>query len=800
MKKGRVLLLLLVLIVTVFVVSCTKNIQPQPPAAPTFPANQVNVIDGGVQLMWNMVPGHTYNVVVTKIAASGSRENPKTFTNVSSPFSFKPNDEGMGYGSFSWQVIAVRDGLSSTPAGGNGFNVPEPTPEKELTLELTEMNQSSSRSLPTLYIVRGASNQVSGERSCSPVNINYLGAVVNYVVSSLPDGNRDSPALQLMVQKKGTDVSKRWPNDATEYHLDEDDQYNFGVNNLGVNYETSPGNYYMWVRLASDLTKTSEKQEFVVAYLDAAFEAEIKKYNQDTEYTGNVCGLDPSLGVDLEYRVSVSFDTELISMAKREFEVGQLGVDGTTEESTTATFTTKQHSFVYKVNYATECTKFATLTVDATIVGVKWDDVNKEGTTTNDIPLTFEATKSFVLDLKDPTALVSSLPDQTTPENWKITQATLTFLASDTKCLKEYSEKINFEFLVYKGISNETKNLAFAEATTFKMLEDTKWDNEFTVGATYTATKTSQDAPDTAGAQFEFVGLKNLDLATITATMTVHDCCDDGCTIEPTPCQNCSVGCLTHATAVSQSFVVDNVFFSSMQASAVVFDKSGFVDVDGRDEPTVPSSPTKANVTLTFADANWAPIPNIVWNSISGLEVDVDFDGLTFESTAATSLKPFPCSGFATKTVLTLKATVTSQTDPDDGVEATRTFIATATDLSGNTHNVQFTLWVDTLGPTLTYFKAFKNVGLEYSKIEFAFQETPDSAELLLLDEMMNPFILDFDDAEPIGSPLDHRYRIDTEFTIEEGETWTLRATATDYTGNKQSSELTHVSAETSER
>jgi len=556
----------------------------------------------------------------------------------------------------------------------------------------------------------------------------------------------------------------------------------------------------MWVRLASDLTKTSEKQEFVVAYLDAAFEAEIKKYNQDTEYTEKVCGLDPSLGVDLEYRVSVSFDTELISMAKREFEVGQLGVDGTTEESTTATFTTKQHSFVYKVNYATECTKFATLTVDATIVGVKWDDVNKEGTTTNDIPLTFEATKSFVLDLKDPTALVSSLPVQTTQENWKITQATLTFLASDTKCLKEYSEKINFEFLVYKGISNETKNLAFAEATTFEMLEDTDWGNEFTVDATYTATKTSQDAPDTAEAQFEFVGLKNLDLATITATMTVHDCCDDGCTIEPTPCQNCSVGCLTHATAVSQSFVVDNVFFSSIQASAVVFDKSGFVDVDGRDEPTVPSSPTKANVTLTFADANWAPIPNIVWDSISGLEVDVDDDGLTFESTAATSLMPFPCSGFATKTVLTLKATVTSQTDPVGGVEATRTFIATATDLSGNTHNVQFTLWVDTLGPTLTYFKAFKNVGLEYSKIEFAFQETPDSAELLLLDSMMNPFILDFDDAEPIGSPKDHRYRIDTEFTIEEAETWTLRATATDYTGNKQFSELTHVSAETSER
>lgn len=771
MRKGKILLILVLVITALFVASCVKQ-----PVIPGVPANlRATALVGvvGVELRWDAVAGAaSYDVTIEEVAASGSRETfgPYNTTNTY----YLATRDALGAGDFDWTVSAKNVAGSSNPAAGLEFNlpaVPDPEPVYGLVLELEERPEMASGRdiVPTIYIYGDA--PASGQRDSCVKQFNYLAGLLQYV--QLPLGEaREDMAVQFMVQEVGGGVAKRWPDSDTEFLLDEEGELVFYVNDLGGNFpnhELDEGEYYLWARAAWDNSIESTKERFDIASLSSALESEIILMDEEeNEYTTKVC--PTSTEVTLIYDVSV-WGGELFDELHYVFEIDS-AVDPLIKLS--ATFV-EETEFSTEVTYATECTKYATLTVNGTITSVYWDDLNAtEVATRVALPAIIVDGISFVLDMANPTALVSlALPTGFSPTvPASLTTATLTFLASDTKCLQPYAEKIAFEILVDKGAGNWEAEFAYGVVETI-LGEDSVWDNTMTINGTYDATKTTTDNA-TITLVFD---IQELDLATVTATMTVHDCCCEECMLEG-PCVGCGVGGnITHETEVMAAFVVDNVFFSEMLELDEVLAFDGFKG-DADATPTIPASPANATLTILLADANWDASlwTATTWN-FSVIEA------LSFSPTvSATKLISEVCSGYATKTQVTLVGTMTA----DPTVEATEvelTLTGTAVDLAGNRFVISQNFLFDTIPPTLTHFTAFRDQIVNESWIEFAFDQKPETAELDIVVAGSGTFSYDLDDAEEIEGQ-ENTYKLETGVTLPFGGAVTLNATATDLAGN----------------
>ncbi|HNW47877.1 MAG TPA: hypothetical protein PLU70_09850 [Thermotogota bacterium] len=782
MKKSTGLVLLLGVIAVMFVVSCVKQVETKPEA----PVNlRISFLAGivGVELRWDEVAGATgYEITLTKTEASGSRAVLGPYSTAKTYYLVYRDD--VGAGSFSWTVKAKNGAGDSGASVESHFTLdpdPEPDPVYGLTLTLVETPDlaSSRDGIPEIHIwgattsIPGAGARVPG----SPVNLNYLAGRIVY--EEVSDAPRETMSVQLMVERKGSGVAKRWPDSSTEFLLNGDGELLFGVNDLGQNYDPNrlaPGEYLFWARAAWDKNMQSTKKPFNIVASTDLVEVSLDVSNQKTAYPGKVCGIFPEAQID--YDISVS-GAALFDELRYTFVIGQLGVDATGNVSKSATFTGRT-AYATSVTYATECTKFATVTVDGTLTRVLWEDATKRASETKlGVVGAFEKKHSFVLDLADPTALLSlELPagfSASAPAS--LTSATLTFLASDTKCLQPYAEKINFKVGVEKGSGSWSESFAFFTEEVV-LGEGSPWDNAVTIDATYTATKTSATNPDEAEAVLGFA-IPIMDYATVTATMSVHDCCCEECTIKPGKCDNLN-NALRHATEVSTQFIVDNVFFSKLLEDEQVFVPERFLG--DADNPLIPASPTQATLTVKLADALWS---SAQWGAITWVFHDAQgnvFNSISYAPTIkATELITGECSGYATKTQVTFVGTLTA--DPAaTRTEKALTLVATALDATGNEFVVKLPFLFDTLPPTLTHFTGFRDKVNNHSWVEFKFDQKAESAELAIVVGE-NTFSYDFNDAVPIAG-IPNAFRLPTGITLPYNLAITLKATATDLAGN----------------
>jgi hypothetical protein len=533
-----------------------------------------------------------------------------------------------------------------------------------------------------------------------------LAGLLKYV-ELLQGTARDDMAIQFMVQEVGGGVAMRWPDSDTEFLLDEDGELVFYVNDLGDNFtpNLAEGQYYLWARAAWDTSIESTKERFDIASLSSALESEILLMDEEgNEFTTKVC--PTSTEVTLYFAFGIE-GGELFDELVYAFQIGSLADGLLVDVSDTFIDET---IYATEVTFATECTKYATLTVNGTITSVYWD-INEATEVTEEVLVTGLIADgiSFVLDMADPTALAIVDPIEALSDPASITVATLTFL-------------ITFEICVYKGIESWEATFSYGEAE-IVLGADSIWENELTINASYEATKTTSD-----DAIITLVfDMKELDNIAVLATMTVHDCCNEDCILVD-PCVECGVGGnLTHATEVFTFFMVDNVFFSSMLDIADIIELDGFFGEEG-ETPTIPATPGIGTITVKFADATWSPIQweNIGWSFY-------DPDGIfLFSSTPtidATEEILGICSGYATKTEVTYVGTLTADGEP---TETTITLYATAVDEVGNVFVFSYDFLYDTIAPTLTHFTAFRDQIINLSWIEFAFDQEPEAAELAL--------------------------------------------------------------------
>jgi len=242
------------------------------------------------------------------------------------------------------------------------------------------------------------------------------------------------------------------------------------------------------------------------------------------------------------------------------------------------------------------------------------------------------------------------------------------------------------------------------------------------------------------------------------------------------PCVGCGVGGnITHETEVMSAFVVDNVFFSEMLELDEVLAFDGFLGEEGA-TPTIPASPAYATLTIVLADANWDATKweSTQWALGPNTVVPV---------VQATELISEVCSGYATKTQVTLVATMTAS---GVATEVELTLTGTAVDLAGNRFVISQNFLFDTIPPTLTHFAAFRDQIVNRSWIEFAFDQEPnaENTKLALTVSASGTFLYDLTkDASPITGQ-ENAYRLLTGITLPFNTEITLGATATDLAGN----------------
>ena len=797
MERMKGLRLLFIILVAVFIASCAKQ-----PVIPGVPVNlRATALVGvvGVELRWDAVNGAvSYDVVITKQAVSGSRETfgPYNTTNTY----YLATRDILGSGDFDWNVSAVNTAGASDPAEGVEFTLtayPGPEPEYGLVLTLEEKPApfSDRDTTPTIHVYGGHENNASGQRGYSSdfLAFNYILGTLRYMELLSLEGERQNMSVQLMVEPIGGGEAKRWPDSDTEFLLDEEGQLVVGINNLGENYDgkkslgrdpaedpLEPGQYYFWARAAWDNEIQSTKERFDIVLMEEPLTGSILlRDGEGKVYTTKVC--PTSTEVTLVYEVSAE-GGEWFRELCYHFTIAQQGEDGAIETTESGAFTGAT-AFSTTVTYATECTKYATLTLDGTLVIYIYDD---EEATEVTYALNTEdnvvASRSFVLDMADPTATVTI--DQPFVSEWEtpasITTATITFLASDTKCLQPYDEKITFLVQIHKGMGSWEAIFAYGEPVII-LGQDSPWGNELTINATYQASKTTYD-----NAIITLVlNMKKLDWAVIEAFMMVFDCCCDECTVED-PCVNCGVGGnLIHLIGVQTRLFVDNAFFSGMLLEKDGIDSlltlEGFPSEEEA-TPTIPATPGAATLTVKFADAFWSEsswkLTEWAFYNPDGIEFITE--GYLFFDPEIEGYETIYgiCSGYYEKTQVTFVGTMT--VDPESATETILTMVATAVDKTGNQFVLNYDFLFDTIAPTLTHFTAFRNQILNSSYIEFKFDQKPESFDLVLTVNGSEEFFYDEEDAIWNGTV----WQMPTGVTLPVDSVVTLGATVTDLAGN----------------
>ena len=787
MRKGKILLFLVLVVTAMFVVSCVQRQAVIPDVPTNLRVNQlVGVV--GVELRWDAVAGATgYQVIINNVGASGSRSE-EVNENTSLPYYLAYFDD-LGEGTFDWTVDAWNTAGHSNAVQGPQFIFEGPEPQYGLDLELEQWEGYGSGELPSIYVYSDETFEMGQRREfCSKYTpLNFLIGFLSYAVKDESRADPNQKLIQFMVQSTKEQEAKRWPDSNTEFLLDENDELEFYVENLGENFivdagerapitdPLTPGDYYLWARAQWDESIESVKVPFSIKEFEGALTVEFDVYSESGEgpFGGKIC--PTATEVTLRFDIDIEDSDDLFGEMLYVLNIGQTGETGTASITKSATFT-EGNSFQATATYATECTKYATLTVSGTLTIWEIDDDGEPTSTTEEKTL-FSETKSFVLDMADPIAAIPTVETDVLPvvtgQAASITTATITFAATDTKCLQPYSEKIKFEVYVDKG--RESWSEEFYYGTTSMLIGSSAlWTSEASLtSATYTSA-TSTLFGDTAAGTL-VLHFKDLDYATVTGTMTVNDCCCPECVLED-PCFDCGVGDeIKHATTVVLGAIpIDNIFFSSMKELENILTLEGFLGEEGA-TPTIPVS-QDATLTILLADANWG-------GTIAQTGWEYDSTLFSFNPTGESTKIEAVCSGYATKTQLTVVGAVATNSSAE-ATEIEVTLTGTAVDLAGNEFLFTQSFLLDTLAPTLTHFTAFRDQFDNESWIEFAFDQKPETAELALTVTASGTFLYDLTkDASPITGQA-NAYKLFTGITLPFSEEITLEATAKDLAGN----------------
>ncbi|MDD8054131.1 MAG: hypothetical protein PHX90_08650, partial [Thermotogota bacterium] len=321
MRKIKGVAYLLVILLIVFLANCAK--QPVIPGVPINLRATALVGVAGVELRWDAVAGAaSYDVTITKQAASGSRESFGPYNTAQTYY--LALRETLGAGDFEWTVSARNVAGSSAAVAGTVFTLagePEPEPEYGLVLTLEEkpVPFTDRGSIPAIYVYGGEDDAGSGQRG--PVS-NYLS--FNYILGTLaykaliPEGEaRQNMSVQLMVEPIDSGEAKRWPDSDTEFLLDEEGQLVFGINDLGENFggkkssvrdtvedPLEPGQYYFWARAVWDNEIQSTKERFDIVLIEDPLKGTIVLKDEEGKgYTTKVC--PTSTEVTLVYEVTI---------------------------------------------------------------------------------------------------------------------------------------------------------------------------------------------------------------------------------------------------------------------------------------------------------------------------------------------------------------------------------------------------------------------------------------------------------------------------------------------------------------
>ena len=353
-------------------------------------------------------------------------------------------------------------------------------------------------------------------------------------------------------------------------------------------------------------------------------------------------------------------------------------------ETPFASFTANEQGrmeFVKPIFFSFECEKVFSFTGFAT-------DVHSE------MLIGDGGVHSFTLDLEDPTATlhISEFSELSEAPSATFTAlATLSFLATDTKCLD--LEDICFDLFVEKGEGDFFEQLEWNQ-TSFTLGTG---DHALTGEATY-ASEQGDEGFTAWATMVLYLSRYGMDGATLSADVRLTDCCDLGL----------QEG---HPVEVSSNEVyVDNVFLCAnfldpeyfIQRDIVCFE-GGTLDEQGRfwlPVPTLAQDTSIATLSLSL----WEKEPYYVV-MISGA-FPTNTVGITLNS--AISTESIVCTGFDVKNKG--EGWISLYARPDvvsDYFGSTITF--EASNVIGQTFSYPVSLFVDTKAPELTYVQGYTN-------------------------------------------------------------------------------------------
>jgi len=739
--KRWILVGLIIAISTMLIVNCARPV-PQPPAPPTTPTAVGGI--GQAVLNWNQVPGADGYQVRFQVVGSHARGWSQE-VNVPAP----PYTVEQEAGIYSWQVRAKKGNLYSEWVNGPNFTIQDDPGPSDLTLTLQE---APAREIPTIYVVETSEPYDTSARGFTPTytNINYL---LGQVTSTVPG----LETVAYYVQEVGSQVQKRWPDSATTYQLDVDGKHQFGINDLGANFEADrgidygnlkPGTYWFWVQGTGDKENVrSQKKQFHIEPIENGA-IEIVKAVNGKVFPGKICAPEDT-SIEVDYTVQFAFAEVDCNEWMIRFTYNLCSDPDQILTETATGLDTPPEAWEHAVLYAVECTKYATVTLEATITAYRWEEGAQ---VEEELPVQIQGGTHFVFDNQRPRVDfdIRSIEVLDTEGNlfgyedsfWstpKLAHATITFHATDTKCLwDEQNERVKVRFIVMAIKSEYDATLFFNSAETeeafMELIESHQWfgsfwideggtvlgpgdwNNSIVVEATYEGTPTSVDgAPAEIVGQLSFA-FGDLDGAMVFWWIEVFDCCCEDCDVED-PCNPFDPW--DHSNEVFAIWLIDNAFFSAMlEEGGPMWEEFKPLDWEGfrvgpQGLPMLPGNDSGESgaITFQFADQVFASIldedfgtwwpwdaDDLIdyiyqdWRSIGqhfmALQLEGDFDGdngnpedyfsmIITEATKTT--KYATCSGWDEKAVLIFTiAAAALETAPPTEVKVTIT--ATATD------------------------------------------------------------------------------------------------------------------------
>ncbi len=504
------------------------------------------------------------------------------------------------------------------------------------------------------------------ELEISPTEAFGCATITATVTANNPDIDKVALFGKLVTSQ---DYSKLAPAGNDWRELDENHQAVFELNSA----DFAAGD---WVINAQALGSAAKSQEKALEVKEASLTPALSVEVCGNELEGGefIC-FDSTIGATAVYTVGVNF----AEGAEEQFSDMLYTFVFAGSDTTVATglFTQSATTDTIDIYMATECTKLATLTIDATTVC---------GAT-----LTELTTFGFILDGAQPTATISEIAIDSATET-----AVIVFAATDTKSLCEATITLLIEKVDLEGVQ-------MWDPVTFKVGDLTFGNENFGGEATYTPVV----GPDGIGILATVtLDLPYLDGATITTAFEVIDYCEFFC------CDQCGDAITRESVSVEGiPTFYDNRFYDAGIVNVSFYDSEDFAELG--DAWLVMMDNNPASATVWIADA----YPYIGYYTVDGATLTIESSSVDVgESTLITA----PCTGYPTKTLVSYVFTVLLK----EATEGVFTFTFIASDVSDNATELTQDIVVDTMPPTLTVVNGLKKyLGPGNDALQFSFRD-----------------------------------------------------------------------------